>query len=335
MNIILDELHSHLKPKIALVGFAGVGKTTIKKLIKLDEIPLQHVPTITGEIATIKIGRLFFKLFDFAGQEQFKFLWKSFIKESDAVLIVTDSSTENVEESKFFIDLKSTQVPYARAAIIGNKQDLANALSIDKIEAVTNLRTYPMIANRKENRNKMIRIIADVLDMSTADSPLLRELFESTDLSSETLFGKDETPFPQPESTITNEDDPADLIQAEENVQVKSTKERVDEIISRSVDQKPMVITKGRWKKQRLGTPIIDGIITAELYKEIVNSDSFTLNEALSILFTIINCVYLTKTKPKEYPKFSSFLSSYNMDVFDTKKINIIRKYYKKIIKSI
>lgn len=339
MNIILDELHAHLKPKIALVGFAGVGKTTIKKLIKLDEIPLQHVPTITGEIATIKIGRLFFKLFDFAGQEQFKFLWKSFIKESDAVLIVTDSTVDNVEESKFFIDLKSREVPYARAAIIGNKQDLSNALSIDGIETITGIRTYPMIANRKENRNKMIRIIADVLDMSTADSPLLKELFESTDLSSETLFGKDETPLPQIDSSIISEDGSVNLTQNEENlvektVEVKSTKERVEEIITKSVDQKPMLITKGRWKKQRLDTPIIDGLINAELYKEIVNSDSFTLNEALSILFTIINCVYLTKTKPKEYPKFSSFLSSYNMDVFDTKKINIIRKFYLRILNS-
>ncbi len=67
INVALDEMHRNLKPKIAVVGFAGVGKTTIKKLIKMDEIPLQHIPTITGEIATIKIGKLFFHLFDFAG----------------------------------------------------------------------------------------------------------------------------------------------------------------------------------------------------------------------------------------------------------------------------
>ena len=60
INVMLDEMHRNLKPKIAVVGFAGVGKTTIKKLIKMDEIPLQHVPTITGEIATIKIGKYFF-----------------------------------------------------------------------------------------------------------------------------------------------------------------------------------------------------------------------------------------------------------------------------------
>ena len=127
-------MHRNLKPKIALVGFAGVGKTTIKQLIKMDEIPLQHVPTITGEIATIKIGKLFFRLFDFAGQEQFKFLWKGFIKESDAVLVVTDSTLKNIEKSKFFLELKTKEVPHARAAIIGNKQDLSNALSVKEIE---------------------------------------------------------------------------------------------------------------------------------------------------------------------------------------------------------
>lgn len=84
----------------------------------MDEIPLQHVPTITGEIATIKIGKLFFRLFDFAGQEQFKFLWKGFIKESDAVLVVTDSTIKNVEKSKFFLELINKEVPHARAALL-------------------------------------------------------------------------------------------------------------------------------------------------------------------------------------------------------------------------
>jgi len=62
-------------------------------------------------------------------------------------------------------------------AIIGNKQDLLNALSIKEIETLTTLKAYPMVANRKENRNKIIRIIADVLDISTETSPLLKDLF--------------------------------------------------------------------------------------------------------------------------------------------------------------
>jgi len=181
LNSILDSTHRNLKAKISVVGFSGVGKTTIKQLIKLDEVPLQHVPTISGDIATIKIGKLEFRLFDFAGQDQYQYLWKGFIKGSNAVLIVTDSTPVNVERSRFFIDLAQKEAPYARSGIIGNKQDLPNAMNVNQIEELLQLKTYPMVANRAENRTNMIKIIADILDMSLESSPLFDEVFEKDD----------------------------------------------------------------------------------------------------------------------------------------------------------
>ena len=337
INVALDEMHRNLKPKIAVVGFAGVGKTTIKKLIKMDEIPLQHVPTITGEIATIKIGKLLFQLFDFAGQEQFKYLWKGFIKESDAVLIVTDSTLKNIEKSKFFLELKAKEVPHARTAIIGNKQDLSNALNVEEIEKITGLKTYPMVANRKENRNKMIRIIADILDMSTVDSPLLKELFESTDLSYETLFGLEgesasETLLIETES----EELPIILTSQISTIdKVNDTRDKIDKIISKAVVKEPTFFKEVKSIEDDLKIPIDDALISSDLYSDFMKIDSFTMNEKLSILFTAINCAFLTKIKPELYPKFSSFLRSFNMDIFNSKEINLIRKYYSKIIKNI
>jgi small GTP-binding protein len=172
---MLDDMHKNLKPKIAVVGFSGVGKTTIKNLIKQDKIPIRHIPTISGDIATIKISKLEFKLFDFAGQDQFSYLWKGFIKGSNAVLIVTDSTPENVERSRFFLKLINQEAPYARSAIIGNKQDLNGAMKIEDIENILGLKAYGMIANRSENRDKMIGIIADVLEMDIDESPLLKD----------------------------------------------------------------------------------------------------------------------------------------------------------------
>ncbi len=335
INVALDEMHRNLKPKIAVVGFAGVGKTTIKKLIKMDEIPLQHVPTITGEIATIKIGKLFFRLFDFAGQEQFKYLWKGFIKESDAVLIVTDSTLKNIEKSKFFLELKVKEVPHARAAIIGNKQDLPNSLSIKEIEEITGLKTYPMVANRKENRNKMIRVIADILDMSTVNSPLLSELFENTDLSYETLFGLDEEPVSEESLVEPEELSISSTSQNETEIKVSDTRDKIDKIISKTVVSEPTFFKDLKSTEVDLKIPIDNALVTTDLYSDFIETNSFTLNEKLSILFTAINCVFLTKTKPKVYPKFSSFLRSFKMDVFNSKEINMIRKYYSKIVKSV
>jgi small GTP-binding protein len=174
----IDSIHRNLRPKLSLVGFSGVGKTTITKLIKAEEIPMQHIPTITGDIATIKIGKLHFHLWDFAGQEQFSYLWTNFIKGSDAVLLITDSTLENVEKSKFFLELIREQAKHAHTAVIGNKQDLSDAMKPDQIEDILGLKTYSMTAIDPANRDKMIQIIADILEMNAEVSPLLQPLLE-------------------------------------------------------------------------------------------------------------------------------------------------------------
>jgi small GTP-binding protein len=182
LDPIVDSIHRNLKTKISLVGFSGVGKTTTTKLICATEIPSVHIPTITGKISTVKIGKLYFHLWDFAGQEQFSYLWNDFIRGSDAVLIITDSTLENVEKSKFFIELVKEHAPYTHTAVIGNKQDLDNTLSVQKIEEILGLKTYSMVAIDPDNREKMIQIIADILEVSTDASPLLKPLFERDQL---------------------------------------------------------------------------------------------------------------------------------------------------------
>ncbi|NHI91431.1 MAG: GTP-binding protein [Candidatus Lokiarchaeota archaeon] len=176
---ISDLIHRELRPKIALCGFSGVGKTTTTKLIKADEIPTEHIPTMTGEISTIKIGKLHFYLWDFAGQEQFSFLWPKFIKGSDAVILITDSTLNNIDKSKFFINLVKKEVPTARFAVVANKQDLPNALSTSEIAKMLGVeRAYGMVAVDPKNRAKMISVIADVLKISQQVSPLIKPLID-------------------------------------------------------------------------------------------------------------------------------------------------------------
>ena len=175
---LIESIHKKIKTKISLVGFSGVGKTTITKLISAEEIPDTHIPTISGKVSTIKIGKLVFHLWDFAGQEQFSYLWSNFILGSDAVLLITNSTLENVEKSRYFIELIKEQTPNAHAAAIANKQDLDNALSVEKIEEILGIKAYSMIAIEPNNRDKMIQIVADILKMNTEGSTLLKPIFE-------------------------------------------------------------------------------------------------------------------------------------------------------------
>ncbi|MFX1294364.1 MAG: ADP-ribosylation factor-like protein [Promethearchaeota archaeon] len=177
-NPVAEMIHQNLRPKIALIGFPGVGKTTIVKLIRAEEIPMEHIPTVTGDISTIKIGKLYFYLWDFAGQDEYSFLWPAFLRNSDAVLVISDSTLENIDKSKFFLDLIKKEVPEASLSVIANKQDIVGALNPEKVEKLLGVKSYGMIAIDPENRAKMFRIIAELLNLSPQISPLIQPLIK-------------------------------------------------------------------------------------------------------------------------------------------------------------
>lgn len=172
----LYAIHKGLKPKISIIGYSGVGKTTITRLITDQDIPMDHVPTISGEIGWIKIGNLVFALWDFAGQEHFDYLWTQFLHGSDGILLITDSTKENVEKSKFFVDLIQKEAPDAHIAVIGNKQDLPEALPVTEITKILNRKAYSFIAIEPEHKVKMMNIIADILEIEASESELFKPL---------------------------------------------------------------------------------------------------------------------------------------------------------------
>ncbi|MFW9850161.1 MAG: ADP-ribosylation factor-like protein, partial [Candidatus Thorarchaeota archaeon] len=77
--------------KIALVGEGGVGKTTTLHLLMGDTPPLQYVPTIALNLETvenIRFGNYSLVLWDFAGQERFRNLWKFYFHGADVIFLV-------------------------------------------------------------------------------------------------------------------------------------------------------------------------------------------------------------------------------------------------------
>ena len=175
---VSDEIFKELRPKIALIGFSGVGKTTITRLIRAEDIPMRHVPTITGDVATIKIGHINLYLWDFAGQEKYSFVWNKFIKGADAVVLILDSTSKNVKESKFFIELIRKEEPHAKISIVANKQDLPDSLPAEEIERELGYKTTGLIAIDPASREKMLYVIADCVKVRSLIAPFIEPLLQ-------------------------------------------------------------------------------------------------------------------------------------------------------------
>ncbi|MHA1772156.1 MAG: ADP-ribosylation factor-like protein [Candidatus Thorarchaeota archaeon] len=148
--------------KIALVGEGGVGKTTTLHLLLGDTPPTQYVPTIALNLETvenIRFGNYSLVLWDFAGQERFRNLWKFYFHGADVIFLVCDSSLRNVLISKDILKLIRRDAPKVPVFALANKQDLPNAMKPEVVQKILGVPTYPMVAIDKERRDEMLRIL--------------------------------------------------------------------------------------------------------------------------------------------------------------------------------
>ena len=148
--------------KIALVGEGGVGKTTTLHLLLGDTPPLQYVPTIALNLETvenIRFGNYSLVLWDFAGQERFRTLWRFYFHGADVIFLVCDSTLRNVIISKDILKLIKRDAPKVPVFAMANKQDKPNAMRPEVVQKILGIPTYPMVAIDKARRDEMLRIL--------------------------------------------------------------------------------------------------------------------------------------------------------------------------------
>ncbi|TFF84638.1 GTP-binding protein [Candidatus Thorarchaeota archaeon] len=177
--------------KIALVGEGGVGKTTTLHLLLGDTPPLQYVPTIALNLETvenIRFGNYSLVLWDFAGQERFRTLWRFYFHGADVIFLVCDSTLRNVIISKDILKLIRRDAPKVPVFAMANKQDKPNAMKPEVVQKILGIPTYPMVAIDKARRDEMLRILmtaaAQYVGVALPDLPAA-ELLKFTDTATE------------------------------------------------------------------------------------------------------------------------------------------------------
>ncbi len=162
--------------KVSIIGVGGVGKTTLLHLICGKDIDLEYVPTINVDITPFDGKELdvprSIVLWDFAGQSNFRSLWKSLLDSTDIALIVLDSSFENVNYSKDIIrDILDKHYRDVLVIGIANKQDLPNRLTpkfcemvLSQAEREPPIKVYGMVATKSIYREKILAILREAIN---------------------------------------------------------------------------------------------------------------------------------------------------------------------------
>ncbi len=187
----LIEPHVITRLKIALVGEGGTGKTTTLHLLLGDTPPLQYVPTIALNLETvenIRFGNYSLVLWDFAGQERFRTLWRFYFHGADVIILVCDSTLRNVLISKDILKLIKRDAPKVPIIALANKQDKPNAMKPEVVQKILGVPTYPMVAIDKSRRDEMLRILmtaaAQYVGVALPDLPV-SELLRFTKVTEE------------------------------------------------------------------------------------------------------------------------------------------------------
>ena len=162
--------------KVSIIGLGGVGKTTLLHLICGVDINLEYQPTINVDItnydgAEIGVNRSIM-LWDFAGQSNFRSLWKSLLDNTDIVLLVLDSTFETLNPTKEIIrDILDKH--YKDKLVIGlaNKQDIPNRLTPKFCEKMLSevvrdppIKVHGMIAINEDYKKIIHAILSDAID---------------------------------------------------------------------------------------------------------------------------------------------------------------------------
>ena len=132
------------------LGLDNAGKSALLHVLKTDRVT-QTRPTIHPHSEELKMGNLVLNTFDLGGHVQARYIWRDYFPAIDAILFLVDAvDTARFEEAYKELTniLESPELVNIPIAILGNKIDMAGAVSIEELKAALNYDELFAKANR-------------------------------------------------------------------------------------------------------------------------------------------------------------------------------------------
>lgn len=142
---------------------SSVGKSSLLSLLQGRDISGEADPTVGLEIEDSILNGRKTSIWDFGGQERYRFMWQDFLRGTGLTVLVCDSTEENIEKTKEIYN-KFSRYLSSKIIAIANKQDLPDALSADIVEEKLGIPTYGMSAIRLDLRGRIRRILEYEID---------------------------------------------------------------------------------------------------------------------------------------------------------------------------
>jgi ADP-ribosylation factor related protein 1 len=134
-------------------------------LLQGRKISKKTTPTVGLEIEDSVLNGSKVNIWDFGGQERFRFMWQDFLKGAGLAILVCDSTEDNIKKTKELYKKFSRYIG-SKIIAIANKQDLPDALSAEQVEKRLGIPTYGMSAIRVDLRGRIKRILEYEIDNS-------------------------------------------------------------------------------------------------------------------------------------------------------------------------
>ena len=148
--------------RILMLGLDAAGKTTIMgTLCHHNTNELKHItPTIGFNVEETVWNNIIFTSWDVGGSDKLRPLWKHYYPNTKGIIFVLDSSDNErlCSTEKFFTDyakeelykiLNENELKNIPFLLFANKQDLANAVTINEIKNIFELHKIQSKRNAK------------------------------------------------------------------------------------------------------------------------------------------------------------------------------------------